>query len=150
MKDFNIKSSAFTFLAVFSGSMAAAFCVCFALGLIDANIFGKFLSILGLSLFPFLQLLWFGPNVIKRASYGLRTAGFGLSYLAVLSASALVGDWMGDRGMEAWIWFLVMYLLILAVISIAINIHYKRTAGSYQKALEQYREAQKSDIKGNA
>lgn len=90
-----------------------------------------------------LQVLWFTEAVIGRLSYPARIAGFGLTGLPVLVLCAALGSWFPLDNIGAWLSFVIIYLVTLAVITAGYTIHYRRTAGSFDAALARYREDRK-------
>lgn len=87
-----------------------------------------------------LQVLWFTEAALKRPSYPVRIAGFGLTALPALILCAALGRWFPLDNLGAWISFVVIYLVTLAAITTGYTIYYRRTAGSFDAALARYRE----------
>lgn len=87
-----------------------------------------------------LQAIWFTDRVITRLSYPLRILGFGICGYAAVAGCALLGAWMPTAEPGAWVSFSAVYLVILIVACIGYQIHFKRTAGSYDAALRAYHE----------
>lgn len=87
-----------------------------------------------------LQALWFTNALFKRLAYPARIAGFGACGLPVIALCAWLGQWIpADVGASAWVAFVVIYLVILAGVTLGYTVHFKKTAGSYDAALEHYR-----------
>lgn len=87
-----------------------------------------------------LQTLWFTEIVLKKPSYPVRVAGFGLCGLPVVALCAWVGQWFPTDIPGVWISFVVIYLFILAGMTVGNTVYYKKTAGGYDEALARYRE----------
>ncbi len=136
---FELKQAFFMFYVCFTATTIVSVAVAFALGVIDLSVVGYFASIALMCLFPFLQLLWFTQAVIRKAGFGARVAGFGLTYLPILVVAALLGSWF-EPSLGSWAVFVGIYLIILACMTLGFHLYYKRTSGSYQTALERYRE----------
>lgn len=86
-----------------------------------------------------LQQVWFSYSVLTRPSYPVRIAGFGFSYFAVLVCCAILGKWLPIERLGAWASFTITYLVILAVVTAAYAIAYRRQGASYSERLEAYR-----------
>ncbi len=86
-----------------------------------------------------LQTLWFSDAVLKAMAYPGRVLGFGLSAFVVLAACAFLGDWLPADNLGAWGMFALIYLVILAVLTIAYWVYYRRTAVDMDAALARYR-----------
>lgn len=136
---FELRQAAYMFYVCFTATTVVSVGVAFALGWIDLRVVCYFASIALMCLFPFLQLLWFTPAVIRTAGYGARVAGFGLSYLPLLVIAALLGSWF-EPSVRSWAIFIGIYLAILTCMSLGFHLYYRRTSGTYQAALERYRE----------
>ena len=136
---FELKQAFFIFYTAFTAATIVSVAVACALGSVDLRVVGYFASIALMCLFPFLQLLWFTPAVLHTTGYAARVAGFGLSYLPILIIAALVGGWFAPSP-GSWIIFIGIYLVILACMTLGFHLYYKRTCGTYQAALERYRE----------
>lgn len=87
-----------------------------------------------------LQGLWFTDRLLKRPSYPVRIFGFGITGFIVLALCAWFFGWMPQDVPEAWISFIVIYLVILAAFCIGYQIRFKRTCGSFDAALRAYHE----------
>ena len=86
-----------------------------------------------------LQALWFSEAVFKKLAYPARIAGFGACGLPALALCAWAGSWFPLDNPGAWAAFAIMYLFILAGITAGYTVYFKKTAGSYDEALERYR-----------
>ncbi len=87
-----------------------------------------------------LQALWFTGAAFKKLAYPARIAGFGACGLPVIALCAWLGQWIpAEAGPYASATFAVVYLVILAGMTIGYSVYFKRTAGSYDEALERYR-----------
>ncbi len=89
-----------------------------------------------------LQAFWFYGSFIKAMRYAFRMLGFAATLLPVLFACGWLGGWF-PRQIEI-IWsFLIVFFVLFALVSAGYGIYFKKTAGSYEKALRNYREKQK-------
>ncbi len=86
-----------------------------------------------------LQTLWFSDAVLKAMAYPGRMLGFGLSAFAVLALCAFLGNWLPADNPSAWAAFALIYLAILAVLTIAYRAHYRRVSATMDAALIRYR-----------
>ena len=100
---------------------------------LTASIFGAALGMAAL------QALWFTSAVFKKLAYPARIAGFGACLLPVLALCAWGGQWFPADNPGAWIAFAVIYLFILAGMTAGYTVYFRKTAGSYDAALERYR-----------
>lgn len=89
-----------------------------------------------------LQSLWFTNRVLKRTAYPLRVLGFGLAAFAVLALCAYVGDWVPRDNAAAWVSFVVIYLIVLAVMTAGYSLYYRKISRDLDKALSRYRSEQ--------
>ena len=97
------------------------------------------LSILAASAsFAILRGIWFTDKVIRRLSYPLRIFGFGITSFIMLSLCAWLGNWFPMDNLWAWLTFAAIFLAILIICCIAYQIHFKRTVGNFDAALQQY------------
>lgn len=88
-----------------------------------------------------LQAFWFTNLLFKRLAYPARIAGFGACGLPIIALCAWIGQWIPTQvGAGAWVAFAVVYLIILTGVTAGYTLYFKKTAGSYDKALERYRE----------
>lgn len=102
-------------------------------------------SVLGAALgMAALQALWFTGAAFKKLAYPARLAGFGVTLLPVLALCAWGGQWFPADNPGAWVAFVVVYLLILAGVTAAYGAYFRKTADSYDQALERYREQQEN------
>lgn len=89
--------------------------------------------------FAFLQGLWFSGFIIKKLAYPLRLTGFAITAAVMLFACGWFGGWF-PHDIEVVASFLLEFVAIFALFTIGYGIYFKKTAGSYDKALERYRE----------
>lgn len=86
-----------------------------------------------------LQFLFFTPAVIKRMAYPARLALFGVCLYATLCALAVLLDWLPASELGVWVTFTVVYLSILAVLTLAINTKLRRETRELNEGLAEYR-----------
>lgn len=90
-----------------------------------------------------LQQVWFNPRVLgARLPYPTRVPLFGLSYLAVLAGCALVGGWLPPMA-RPWVLFVILYLVILATMTLVYRRSYRRQLSEYARRLEEYRRGER-------
>lgn len=91
-----------------------------------------------------LQGFWFSGVFLKRTRYSFRLAGFAITcVVGVLACGWLAGWFPRDVGFLAS--FLVVFLVIFGLITLGYSIYFRKTAGSYQQALDEYhRKAEKN------
>lgn len=89
--------------------------------------------------FAFLQGFWFSGLIIKKLAYPLRLTGFAVTAAAMLFACGWFGGWFPHE-IEVVASFLLEFVAIFALATVGYGIYFKKTAGSYDKALERYRE----------
>lgn len=90
-------------------------------------------------LMALLQSLWFTDRVMKRPGYPLRILGFGVSGIVALGACAWLGGWMPRDVPEAWITFVAIYLLLLALFTILFSFIYRKKVAKYSHALNRFK-----------
>ncbi len=131
--------------------IAVAMALPFAIGdlaagtqLLDARvILGCIVTGLGTGL---LQQVFFNPRVLGPGlAYPSRTALFGLCDLVVLVSSAWFGNWVPKDMPQAWAVFVVAYLAILAVLTLALGKAYSAQEDGYAKRLAAYRREHESE-----
>lgn len=86
-----------------------------------------------------LQGFWFSGAVLKRVRYVFRLAGFALTCAPAIYACGWFSGWFTQR-IESAATFFAIFLVMFAIASIGYTIYYRKTAGSYEQALAQYRE----------
>lgn len=104
---------------------------------LTASIFGFSIS------FALLQAIWFTEVVFKKLSYPGRIAGFGVCGLPAISVCAWTGNWLPVDLISAWVTFMIIYLIFLAIMTTIYTIYFKKTVGSYEQALASYHDKQK-------
>lgn len=85
-----------------------------------------------------LQGFWFSGVFMKQTRYAVRLAGFALTCAPVMFTCGWVAGWIPQK-IEFVGSFLLIFIVIFAIVSIGYSIYFKRTAGTYQQALENYR-----------
>ena len=91
---------------------------------------------------PPLQLVFFTPMVIRRMAYPARLALFGVCLYAALCALAFVFAWVPANNPGAWATFTVVYLAILAVLTLAFNAKLSRELND---RLAEYRKGREAE-----
>ncbi len=86
-----------------------------------------------------LQQLWFNFRATARLSYAGRIAGFGLTYFAILAGCAALGSWLPAGNPWAWVSFAVLYLMVLAALTIVFTVAFRRRSEEYQRVLDGFR-----------
>ncbi len=85
-----------------------------------------------------LQLVFFTPAVIRRMAYPARLALFGACLYAVLCALAFIFAWVPASNPGAWVTFTVVYLAILAVLTLVFNAKLSRETRELNDRLAEY------------
>ncbi len=99
------------------------------------------LSVLAASVaFAILRGIWFTDKVIRKLAYTLRIFGFGITSFFLLSLCAWIGSWFPLDDPWAWLTFASIFLAFLVIFCFAYQIHFKRTVGNFDAALQQYHE----------
>ncbi len=87
---------------------------------------------------PALQLVFFTPAVIRRMAYPARLVLFDVCLYAALCALAFVFAWVPVNDPGAWATFTVVYLAILAVLTLVFNAKLSREARELNDRLAEY------------
>lgn len=86
-----------------------------------------------------LQQIWFNWEGTLRWSYPVRLAWFGVTLFASLAACAWLGGWVPKGNLWAWLIFSLVFLAILAVLTVVIGHSLRRQGVDYKRQLEDYR-----------
>ena len=92
-----------------------------------------------------LQLVFFTPAVIRRMAYPARRALFGACLYAVLCALAFIFAWVPASSPGAWVTFTVVYLAILAVLTLVFNAKLSRETRELNDRLAEYRKSRETE-----
>ncbi len=87
-----------------------------------------------------LQIVFFTPLVFRSMAYGPRIGLFGLSLYLILSLFAIGFDWFPADSIGAWVSFTVIYLIILAIMTVLFTGLYRRKAKRLNDSLQKYKE----------
>ncbi|MCI6274924.1 hypothetical protein [Tractidigestivibacter sp.] len=90
-----------------------------------------------------LQQLWFNYRPASRLSYGRRVAGFGVTYFIALSGCAVLGQWLPADKPGTWVGFAAIYLVILAILTAAFTIAFRKEKAEYQEFLDRFHRRRK-------
>ena len=88
-----------------------------------------------------LQIVFFTPAVISRMAYPVRLALFGVCLYATLCALAAFLGWFPMSNPGAWVTFTVVYLAILAVLTLLFNAKLTRETRKLNEGLAEYRKS---------
>ena len=94
---------------------------------------------------PALQLVFFTPAVIRRMAYPARLALFGACLYAVLCALAFIFARVPASNPGAWVTFTVVYLAILAVLTLVFNAKLSRETRELNDRLAEYRKSREAE-----
>lgn len=94
---------------------------------------------------PALQLVFFTPAVIRRMAYPARLVLFGACLYAALCALAFIFAWIPVNNPGAWITFTVVYLAILAVLTLVFNAKLSRETRELNDRLAEYRKSRETE-----
>lgn len=86
-----------------------------------------------------MQLIAFSSLVIKKLGYGWRMAVFALPFFAVLAGAAVWFRWFPTDRADAWVTFVLIFLVIFLFITVGFEIYYRITGRRYDDRLEWYR-----------
>lgn len=93
---------------------------------------------------PALQFVFFTPAVIRRMAYPARLVLFSVCLYAALCALAFVFAWVSADNPGAWVTFTVVYLAILAVLTLAFNAKLSRETRELNDRLAEYRKSRET------
>ena len=94
---------------------------------------------------PALQLVFFTPAVIRRMAYPARLALFGVCLYATLCALAVFLGWFPVSDPGAWATLTVVYLAILALLTLAFNAKLSRETRELNDRLAEYRKSREAE-----
>ncbi len=86
-----------------------------------------------------MQLVFFTPLVIRRLGYAARVALFGVGFYAILTPFAAFFGWFPADMPGAWITWTVIYVVILALLTVFFTLIYRREAKALNEKLERYK-----------
>lgn len=89
-----------------------------------------------------LQLIAFSSLVIKKLGYGWRLLVFAVPFFAILTGVAVAFDWFPAQSAGAWVSFILIFLVIFAVITVAFEMYYRLSGKRYDSRLDWYRHNQ--------
>lgn len=89
-----------------------------------------------------LQFVFFTPVLIKRLSYSLRLALFGICLFAALSAVAVAMNWFPADMPSAWIMFAAIFLVVFGVLALVFAFKQKRDSRELNERLRRYRDSE--------
>lgn len=92
-----------------------------------------------------LQLVFFTPAVIRRMAYPARLMLFGVCLYAVLCALAFIFAWIPANNPGAWVTFTVVYLAILAVLTLVFNAKLSRETRELNDRIAEYRKSRETE-----
>lgn len=86
-----------------------------------------------------MQLVFFTPLVIRSLGYATRVALFGVGFYAVLTPLGALFGWFPADMPGAWVTWTVVYIVILAFLTVLFTMIYRREAKALNKKLERYK-----------
>lgn len=86
-----------------------------------------------------LQMLFFTPVVFKRMGGAARLAGFGLCLYALLAAMGAIFQWFPADNPWGWVSFTVIYLVILALMTLVFGRIYRKEGKALNEGLARYK-----------
>ncbi len=89
--------------------------------------------------------MFFTPAVIRRMAYPARLALFGVCLYAALCALAFIFAWVPASNPGAWVTLTVVYLAILAVLTLAFNAKLSRETRELNDRLAEYRKGREAE-----
>ena len=92
-----------------------------------------------------LQFVFFTPAVIKRMAYTARLVLFSVCLYAALCELAVFLGWFPLSDPGAWVTFTVVYLAILAVLTLLFNAKLSRETRELNDRLAEYRKSRETE-----
>ena len=86
-----------------------------------------------------LQFAFFSGKVVKRLSYLWRMVLFAVGMLAVVSAGAVGCGWSPVADARSWLFFVGLFLVLFAAISLAFEVGFRLRRRVYDDALGRYK-----------
>ncbi len=86
-----------------------------------------------------LQFAFFSGKVVKRLSYLWRMVLFAALMLAVVSACAVGFGWFPVADARSWLFFVGLFLVLFAAISLAFEVGFRLRRRVYDDALGRYK-----------
>ena len=86
-----------------------------------------------------LQFAFFSGKVVKRLSYLWRMVLFAALMLAVVSACAVGFGWFPVADARSWLFFVGLFLVLFAAISLAFEVGFRLRRKVYDDALGRYK-----------
>ena len=86
-----------------------------------------------------LQFAFFSGKVVKRLSYLWRMVLFAALMLAVVSACAVGFGWFPEADARSWLFFVGLFLVLFAAISLAFEVGFRLRRKVYDDALGRYK-----------
>lgn len=90
-----------------------------------------------------LQFIFFSGNVVKKMNYAWRLVWFVLPLYLGVSAFALLFGWFPLRP-GSWLVFTAIFLVIFAVLVVALELYCRLTGRQYNQLLDAYKSRQGS------
>ncbi len=85
------------------------------------------------------------PLAVRSLAHPARIVGFGAATLPALVPCAVLGRWLPAGNLGTWISFAVIYLAILAVMTIICTLYYRRASDNLDEALTRYQATHKKE-----
>ena len=89
--------------------------------------------------------MFFTSAVIRRMAYPARLVLFGVCPYAALCALAFIFAWIPVSNPGAWVTFTVVYLAILAVLTLVFNAKLSRETRELNDRLAEYRKSRETE-----
>lgn len=86
-----------------------------------------------------MQLVFFTPLVIRRLGYAARVALFGVAFYVILTPLGAFFGWFPADMPAAWITWTVIYVVILALLTVLFTLIYRRETRELNEKLERYK-----------
>lgn len=100
----------------------------------------ELLSLLGMSIVgSILQYLFFSETRIHKITYIKRLILFALLFLPVLGLIAYQFHWFPVEKISAWILFVIIYVMILAMLTLGFEIYFRIAGKKYEGIIGQYK-----------
>ena len=86
-----------------------------------------------------LQYVFFSGKAVKRLSYLWRMAIFAVLMLGVVSGAAVLFQWFPLDQMGSWLWFVGIFLVGFAAITLVFELVFRFKRREYDEALGRYK-----------
>lgn len=90
-----------------------------------------------------LQMLFFTPVVFKRMKGSTRLVGFGVCLYVLLAGMGAYFQWFPADNAWAWVSFTIIYLVILALMTVVFTCIYRKDERALNEGLKRFKSREK-------